>query len=104
MSCVGPLIITYCFVQELQQKAQELRAEGELIAMCSHINIAKVFGACTTPPNFCLVLEYARGGALSSVLARTTLEPTVIVDFATQVCRACLLCVSLLTCPRSLKG
>lgn len=28
---------------------------------CSHINIARLLGAVSVPPNFCLVMEYARG-------------------------------------------
>lgn len=69
------------------RKAAELRAEGELIASCRHVNIARIVGVCLTPPNFCLVMEYAYGGALSNLLEQVFLEPAVIVDWATQIAR-----------------
>eukprot|EP00050_Salpingoeca_kvevrii_P006921 m.292648 g.292648 ORF g.292648 m.292648 type:complete len:941 (+) comp12654_c0_seq1:211-3033(+) len=73
--------------EELEQKAQELRAEGDLLAMCAHINITKVYGACVAPPKFYLVMEYAHGGALSTLLRRVKLPPNVILDWATQIAK-----------------
>eukprot|EP00051_Salpingoeca_urceolata_P000809 m.36260 g.36260 ORF g.36260 m.36260 type:complete len:926 (-) comp11002_c0_seq1:25-2802(-) len=73
--------------QEVETKAQELRAEGELLSGCSHINICKLFGASTAAPNFCLIMEYARGGSLNHALKQVALPPKVIVDWATQIAR-----------------
>eukprot|EP00042_Codosiga_hollandica_P046682 m.493911 g.493911 ORF g.493911 m.493911 type:complete len:899 (+) comp57286_c0_seq45:97-2793(+) len=70
---------------ELLQKSQELRAEGELLSGLAHRNVARLFGACTVPPNFSLVMEYARGGSLARALREIKLEPSVIIDWATQI-------------------
>ena len=63
------------------------RAEGELLAGCAHRNVAQLIGACTAAPHFCLVMEFAMGGALSKALKEVRLEPDVIIDWVTQIAR-----------------
>jgi mitogen-activated protein kinase kinase kinase 11 len=62
-SCVAVKKLTLSSINgsELKAKAEELRAEGELLLLCSHKNICRVVGACTVHPNLCLVMEYAAG-------------------------------------------
>eukprot|EP00042_Codosiga_hollandica_P048650 m.548184 g.548184 ORF g.548184 m.548184 type:complete len:1017 (-) comp57716_c0_seq2:1606-4656(-) len=70
---------------DLLRKSQELRAEGELLAGCAHRNVARLLGACTAAPHFLLVMEFARGGALSKALPLAKLSPSVIIDWTTQI-------------------
>lgn len=69
------------------KQAQEYYTEAELLSECSHINIAQLHGICVEAPTFYMVMEYAAGGPLSSLLCQHTLEPSVIVDWALQIAR-----------------
>uniref|UniRef100_A0A8D2LRW2 Mitogen-activated protein kinase kinase kinase 10 n=1 Tax=Varanus komodoensis TaxID=61221 RepID=A0A8D2LRW2_VARKO len=61
--------------------------EARLFAMLRHPNIIALRAVCLVPPNLCLVMEYARGGALSRVLAGKKVPPHVLVNWAVQVAR-----------------
>lgn len=64
---------------------ESIRKEAQLFWLLDHRNIIKLMGVCLTPPNLCLVMEYARGGPVSHVIQRYSLPPEVIVDWATQI-------------------
>lgn len=84
---VKELTATSCKPQEFARQAQEYYTEAELLSECSHINIAQLFGVCVQAPTFYMLMEYAAGGPLSSLLNRATLKPSVIVDWALQMAR-----------------
>jgi mitogen-activated protein kinase kinase kinase 9 len=42
--------------------------EGKLFWLLKHQNIVGLLGVCLEEPNFSLVMEYARGGALNRAL------------------------------------
>lgn len=44
------------------------KVEVRQLSRVNHENIVKLYGACTKPPNICLVMEYAEGGSLFNVL------------------------------------
>ncbi|XP_013210798.1 mitogen-activated protein kinase kinase kinase 10 isoform X3 [Microtus ochrogaster] len=67
--------------------AEQVRQEARLFGALQHPNIIALRGACLSPPNLCLVMEYARGGALSRVLAGRRVPPHVLVNWAVQVAR-----------------
>nr|XP_031537947.1 mitogen-activated protein kinase kinase kinase 10 [Vicugna pacos] len=67
--------------------AEQVRQEARLFGALQHRNIIALRGACLSPPHLCLVMEYARGGALSRVLAGRRVPPHVLVNWAVQVAR-----------------
>uniref|UniRef100_A0A8C2UMS3 Mitogen-activated protein kinase kinase kinase n=1 Tax=Chinchilla lanigera TaxID=34839 RepID=A0A8C2UMS3_CHILA len=67
--------------------AEQVRQEARLFGALQHPNIIALRGACLSPPHLCLVMEYARGGALSRVLAGRLVPPHVLVNWAVQVAR-----------------
>lgn len=67
--------------------AEQVRQEARLFGALRHPNIIALRGACLSPPHLCLVMEYARGGALSRVLAGRRVPPHVLVNWAVQVAR-----------------
>nr|XP_055167992.1 mitogen-activated protein kinase kinase kinase 10 [Nyctereutes procyonoides] len=67
--------------------AEQVRQEARLFGALKHPNIIALRGACLSPPHLCLVMEYARGGALSRVLAGRRVPPHVLVNWAVQVAR-----------------
>ncbi|XP_007941180.1 mitogen-activated protein kinase kinase kinase 10 [Orycteropus afer afer] len=67
--------------------AEQVRQEARLFGALKHANIIALRGACLSPPHLCLVMEYARGGALSRVLAGRRVPPHVLVNWAVQVAR-----------------
>ncbi|KAM7059105.1 mitogen-activated protein kinase kinase kinase 10 [Molossus nigricans] len=67
--------------------AEQVCQEARLFGALQHPNIIALRGACLSPPNLCLVMEYARGGALSRVLAGRRVPPHVLVNWAVQVAR-----------------
>lgn len=67
--------------------AEQVRQEARLFGVLQHPNIIALRGACLSPPHLCLVMEYARGGALSRVLAGRRVPPHVLVNWAVQVAR-----------------
>ncbi|XP_077476885.1 mitogen-activated protein kinase kinase kinase 10 isoform X3 [Stigmatopora argus] len=73
--------------EDPEQTLADVRQEAKLFAMLDHGNIMALLGACLRQPNLCLVMEYARGGALNRVLAGRRVPPCVLVDWAVQVAR-----------------
>lgn len=67
--------------------AEQVRQEARLFGALQHPNIIALRGACLSPPHLCLVMEYARGGALSRMLAGRRVPPHVLVNWAVQVAR-----------------
>lgn len=62
--------------------------EAKLFWLLKHENIVCLRGVCLKNPNFCLVMEYARGGPLNRVLAGSRkISPSVLVDWAIQIAR-----------------
>lgn len=59
--------------------------EARLFSLLNHKNIIGLFGVCLKKPNLCIVLEYAKGGALNHCLAGRPLPPAVLVDWARQI-------------------
>ncbi|XP_059482536.1 mitogen-activated protein kinase kinase kinase 10-like isoform X2 [Neocloeon triangulifer] len=66
---------------------ESVRQEAKLFWMLQHENIVSLKGVCLTPPNLCLVMEYARGGPLNRVLQGRKIRPNVLVDWAIQIAR-----------------
>ncbi|XP_057716351.1 mitogen-activated protein kinase kinase kinase 9 [Corythoichthys intestinalis] len=73
--------------EDAEQTLASVRQEAKLFAMLDHANIMALLGACLRQPNLCLVMEFARGGALNRVLAGKRVPPCVLVDWAVQVAR-----------------
>ncbi|KAI5937477.1 mitogen-activated protein kinase kinase kinase 21 isoform X2 [Manis javanica] len=91
--------------QDAAAAAESVRREARLFAMLRHPNIIELRGVCLRQPHLCLVLEFARGGALNRVLAaaNATLDPRapgsrrvrripphVLVNWAVQIARGML--------------
>ena len=68
------------------KEVQEVIAEAEKFAHLAHPNVCALVGVVLVK-DICLVMEYARGGALSEVLhkKRYSLPIDVILDWATQI-------------------
>uniref|UniRef100_A0A3B3HNV9 Mitogen-activated protein kinase kinase kinase n=1 Tax=Oryzias latipes TaxID=8090 RepID=A0A3B3HNV9_ORYLA len=73
--------------EDLEQTVESVRQEAKLFAMLSHPNIMALLGLCLQEPNLCLVMEYARGGALNRALAGKRIPPCTLVDWAVQTAR-----------------
>ncbi|XP_047377679.1 mitogen-activated protein kinase kinase kinase 21 isoform X2 [Sciurus carolinensis] len=91
--------------QDAAAAAESVRREARLFAMLRHPNILELRGVCLRQPHLCLVLEFARGGALNRALAcaaaapdpRTRaprrarrIPPHVLVNWAVQIARGML--------------
>ncbi|XP_012515631.1 PREDICTED: mitogen-activated protein kinase kinase kinase MLK4 isoform X2 [Propithecus coquereli] len=91
--------------QDAAAAAESVRREARLFAMLRHPNIIELRGVCLRQPHLCLVLEFARGGALNRALAaanaapdpRATgprrarrIPPHVLVNWAVQIARGML--------------
>lgn len=66
---------------------RNLMQEAQLYWLFKHENIVSLRGVCVTPPNLCLVMEYARGGPLNRALSGRKIPPDVLVDWAIQIAR-----------------
>lgn len=75
--------------QDLSEIVEDVKREAKLFSIFRHRNIVGLFGVCLKPPNLCLVLEYARGGALCRVLSThgRTIPPGVLLNWAIQIAR-----------------
>uniref|UniRef100_A0A8C0R8W7 Mitogen-activated protein kinase kinase kinase n=1 Tax=Canis lupus dingo TaxID=286419 RepID=A0A8C0R8W7_CANLU len=91
--------------QDAAAAAESVRREARLFAMLRHPNIIELRGVCLQQPHLCLVLEFARGGALNRALAAAAaspdprapgprrarrIPPHVLVNWAVQIARGML--------------
>ncbi|XP_051025216.1 LOW QUALITY PROTEIN: mitogen-activated protein kinase kinase kinase 21-like [Acomys russatus] len=89
--------------QDAAAVAESVRREARLFAMLRHPNIIQLRGVCLRQPHLCLVLEFARGGALNRALAASApdprapgprrsrrIPPQVLVNWAVQIARGML--------------
>lgn len=90
--------------QDAAAAAESVRREARLFAMLRHPNIIELRGVCLRQPHLCLVLEFARGGALNRALAAASppdpraqgprrarrIPPHVLVNWAVQIARGML--------------
>uniref|UniRef100_H0X204 Mitogen-activated protein kinase kinase kinase n=1 Tax=Otolemur garnettii TaxID=30611 RepID=H0X204_OTOGA len=91
--------------QDAAAAAESVRREARLFAMLRHPNIIELRGVCLRQPHLCLVLEFARGGALNRALAVANaapdprvpgprrarrIPPHVLVNWAVQIARGML--------------
>ncbi|XP_078097928.1 mitogen-activated protein kinase kinase kinase 10 [Mustelus asterias] len=73
--------------QDISVTADNVQREARLFGMLRHPNIILLKGVCLEEPNLCLVMEYARGGALNRALAGRKVPPHVLVNWAVQIAR-----------------
>lgn len=68
---------------------ESLQKEAKLFSILRHRNIVGLYGVCLEEPNLCLILEYARGGALAKVLSTygRRIPPSILLDWAIQIAR-----------------
>ncbi|KAM6932330.1 mitogen-activated protein kinase kinase kinase 10 isoform 1-T2 [Lycodopsis pacificus] len=71
--------------EDISATAESVRQEARLFWILRHPNIISLRGVCLREPNLCLVMEYARGGALNRALAGKKVPPRVLVNWAVQV-------------------
>ncbi|KAJ8280765.1 hypothetical protein GJAV_G00058730 [Gymnothorax javanicus] len=71
--------------EDISVTAENVRQEARLFWMLRHPNIIALRGVCLREPNLCLVMEYARGGALNRALAGRKVPPRVLVNWAVQI-------------------
>ncbi|KAI9538682.1 hypothetical protein NQZ68_012335 [Dissostichus eleginoides] len=71
--------------EDISVTAESVRQEARLFWMLRHPNIISLRGVCLREPNLCLVMEYARGGALNRALAGKKVPPRVLVNWAVQI-------------------
>ncbi|KAM8853968.1 mitogen-activated protein kinase kinase kinase 10 [Synchiropus picturatus] len=71
--------------EDISVTAESVRQEARLFWMLRHPNIIALRGVCLREPNLCLVMEYARGGALNRALAGKKVHPKVLVNWAVQI-------------------
>ncbi|XP_024417715.2 mitogen-activated protein kinase kinase kinase 21 isoform X1 [Desmodus rotundus] len=91
--------------QDAAAAAESVLREARLFAMLRHPNIIELRGVCLRQPHLCLVLEFARGGALNRALAAANaapdprapgprrarrIPPHVLVNWAVQIARGML--------------
>ncbi|XP_036210920.1 mitogen-activated protein kinase kinase kinase 21 isoform X1 [Myotis myotis] len=91
--------------QDAAAAAESVRREARLFARLRHPNIIELRGVCLRQPHLCLVLEFARGGALNRALAAANaapeprapgprrarrIPPHVLVNWAVQIARGML--------------
>ncbi|XP_051900344.1 mitogen-activated protein kinase kinase kinase 10 [Pristis pectinata] len=73
--------------EDISVTADNVRKEARLFGMLRHPNIILLKGVCLKEPNLCLVMEYARGGALNRALSGRKVPPHVLVNWAVQIAR-----------------
>ncbi|XP_047247167.1 mitogen-activated protein kinase kinase kinase 10 [Girardinichthys multiradiatus] len=71
--------------EDISVTAESVRQEARLFWMLRHPNIIALRGVCLKEPNLCLVMEYAREGALNRALAGKKVPPRVLVNWAVQI-------------------
>ncbi|KAG2469206.1 mitogen-activated protein kinase kinase kinase 10 [Polypterus senegalus] len=73
--------------EDISVTAENVRQEAKLFWMLRHSNIISLKGVCLKEPNLCLVMEYARGGALNRALSGRKVPPRVLVNWAVQIAK-----------------
>jgi len=73
--------------EEANEVKEKVLQEGKLFWLLKHKNIVGLLGVCLEEPNLCLVMEYARGGALNRMLGGRKIRPDVLIDWAIQIAR-----------------
>ena len=73
--------------EEFETTKEKVLEEGKLFWLLKNINIVGLVGVCLEDPNLCLIMEYARGGALNKVLGGRKILPRVLIDWAIQIAR-----------------
>ncbi|XP_033106346.1 mitogen-activated protein kinase kinase kinase 9-like [Anneissia japonica] len=71
--------------EDIFETISNVRQEARLFSLLSHQNIISLKGICSKEPCVCLVLDYARGGALNRALTGRQIPPEVLVDWAKQI-------------------
>ncbi|ESO05209.1 hypothetical protein HELRODRAFT_111211 [Helobdella robusta] len=69
------------------QTENSIKHEARMFWLLRHPNIISLLGVCNKPPNYFLVMDYAKGGPLSKILRDNMLPPKIIVDWATQIAK-----------------
>jgi mitogen-activated protein kinase kinase kinase 9 len=64
---------------------ENVRQEAKLFWLLNHPNIIMLKGVCLQVPNLCLIMEFARGGSLTRILAGRHIPPDILVDWAMQI-------------------
>lgn len=70
---------------DISDVVEQVKNEAKVFAKLKHVNIVALKAICLQDPNFCLVMEYCRGGTLNRVLQRYKLMPDVLVDWSQQI-------------------
>jgi mitogen-activated protein kinase kinase kinase 9 len=70
---------------DLSDVLEQVKNEAKVFARSKHVNIVALKAISLQDPNFCLVMEYCRGGTLNRALQRYKLMPDVLVDWAQQI-------------------
>ena len=73
--------------EESDSTKEKVLEEGKLFWLLKNVNIVGLVGVCLEEPNLCLIMEYARGGALNKVLGGRKILPAVLIDWAIQIAR-----------------
>jgi len=73
--------------EEPGEANKKVLQEGKLFWLLKHKNVVGLLGVCLEEPNLCLVMEYARGGALNRMLGGRKIRPDVLIDWAIQIAR-----------------
>lgn len=71
--------------EDIKSTIKNVVKEARLFSLLSHMNIISLEGVCLKQPNLCIVLEYAKGGAINRFLTRRKLPPQILVDWALQI-------------------
>ena len=53
--------------ESVEITSDRVQQEARLLWVLKHENVISLIGVCLEEPNFCLVMEYARGGSLNKV-------------------------------------
>jgi serine/threonine protein kinase len=67
----------------------EFTQELYILREVQHTNVVRFIGACTKPPQFCIITEYMSGGSLYDFVHKqhNVLNLATLLKFAVDVCR-----------------
>ncbi|XP_062204130.1 serine/threonine-protein kinase STY46-like isoform X2 [Phragmites australis] len=67
----------------------EFTQEVYILREVQHTNVVRFIGACTKPPQFCIITEYMSGGSLYDYVHKqhNVLKLTTLLKFVVDVCR-----------------